>query len=515
MPRFLLPMTQEQALAILKTGANVFLTGEPGSGKSHTVNRYVSWLRGHGIEPAITASTGIAATHVGGMTVHSWSGIGISASIGERDLERIAGNARLKRRIVGAKTLIIDEISMIEARTLEMVDAVLRSVRKDGRPFGGLQTVLVGDFFQLPPVTRGGPVPFAFRSEAWAQLDPIVCYLEEQHRQDDPRFLGVLSALRSATVDESHVETLEERASSHGSAPKDVVKLFSHNVDVDRINDAQLAKLPGAARHYAMETHGPERLVEALRRGCLSPEDLALKPGAAVMFTRNDPQGRFVNGTLGTLAGFDPEAGWPVVATRGGASVTAEPMAWSIGDQGDALAAIRQVPLRLAWAMTIHKSQGMSLDAALIDLGAAFEYGQGYVALSRVRTLDGLHLLGCNEMALRVHPEVLVADREFRRTSAEASALLDATPADALATRTTNFLARCGGRAAADDRAYVVADVRKTHAKAYARWTADEEKELATRFKAGEKVKDIAERLGRERGGVSSRLKKLGLLDGA
>lgn len=498
---------------ILKTGANVFLTGEPGAGKTHTVNRYVAYLREHGIEPAITASTGIAATHIGGMTIHSWSGIGVASSLSPHDLERIAGNERVHRRINKAKVLIIDEISMLDGRTLGMVDQACRAVRRSGAAFGGLQVVLVGDFFQLPPVTREGAIDYAFRSSAWEWLRPAVCYLTEQHRQDDREFLALLAAIRAGEVGDGHLETLRERLTAPEGAPEDVVKLFSHNADVDRINDRELAKIPGDAASFLMRTSGAERLVEALLRGCTSPELLKVKKDAAVMFTRNDPERRFVNGTLGTVSGF-AASGNPVVRTRGGAEVEATPMEWVIEDQGRPLAAVQQVPLRLAWAMTIHKSQGMSLDAAIVDLGAAFEYGQGYVALSRVRRLSGLYLLGCNRKATQVHPEVLAQDAAFRAASeASAAHMVSRSPA-ARAAAEHNFIAACGGRAArksATGEAVAVADADGSQAKAYARWTSEEEKTLAALFRAGLPVKEIARRLDRQRGGIASRLKKLGL----
>lgn len=150
-------MTQDEALAILTTGTNVFLTGKPGSGKTHTVNRYVRWLRDHEIEPAITASTGIAATHIGGYTIHSWSGIGVRHHLTAHDLGHIAGNRRVVRRVRAAQVLIIDEVSMLAAQTLSMVETVCRKIRGEETPFGGLQVVLVGDFFQLPPVVSREP----------------------------------------------------------------------------------------------------------------------------------------------------------------------------------------------------------------------------------------------------------------------------------------------------------------------------------------------------------------------
>ncbi|MDB5195525.1 MAG: ATPase, partial [Parcubacteria group bacterium] len=207
-------MTQSQALEILKTGANVFLTGEPGSGKTHTLTSYVSWLKSHGIEPAITASTGIAATHVGGMTIHSWSGIGILERLSAEDLDRISSKEHVVRRIAKAKVLIIDEISMLSSGALSMIDTIAREVRHDSRAFGGMQVVFCGDFFQLPPITRGGtPAEFAFSSPAWRAATPLVCYLTEQHRQDDDAYLSVLSAIRDGSFDHTHASTILSRES--------------------------------------------------------------------------------------------------------------------------------------------------------------------------------------------------------------------------------------------------------------------------------------------------------------
>ena len=193
-------MTQEQSLNILKSGANVFLTGEPGSGKTYTINRYIAWLRERGVEPAITASTGIAATHVGGMTIHAWSGIGIKRSLSDWDLEALLEREPLVRRVRLAHVLIIDEVSMLDAHTLAMVDSAVRTLRGNERPFGGLQVIFVGDFFQLPPVSKGEQSKFAFESPAWDEANPLHCYLNEQHRQEDGVFLELLGALRAGKL---------------------------------------------------------------------------------------------------------------------------------------------------------------------------------------------------------------------------------------------------------------------------------------------------------------------------
>ncbi len=437
-------MTQQDALNILKTGANVFLTGEPGSGKTHTVNRYVAYLKAAKIGVAITASTGIAATHISGMTIHSWSGIGITKKISKYDADRIASNERIVKRMKKSRVLVIDEISMLDGETLGSVDRVCRAVHGKNEAFGGMQVVFVGDFFQLPPVSRYGesPAEFAFVSSAWASAKPVVCYLSEQHRQADTVLLELLSALRSGTIAPSHREHLNMRSVSvPENITNSVTKLFSHNADVDRINTQALNKINSAEEKFHMKSSGQKHLVEQLQKGCLSPKDLVLKKGAIVMFTKNSTTGGFVNGTLGQVIGFESIGRpYPIVKTKQGRKITAEPMDWMIEDNGVAIARISQIPLRLAWAMTVHKSQGMSLDAAFVDLRSAFVEGQGYVALSRVRTLDGLFLAGYNEQALTVHPTVLAYDEQFRKSSDSLASEFKALSEEELQKMHRNFL---------------------------------------------------------------------------
>ncbi len=453
-------MTQETALNILKSGANVFLTGEPGSGKTHTINRYVLYLRERGLEPAVTASTGIAATHLGGMTIHSWSGLGIKTSLHKYDLDKIATTEYLSKRIGRAKVLIIDEVSMLTPGMLSMVDAVCREIKRNIEPFGGLQVIFVGDFFQLPPIVRASPMlrpasqtslletpqaRFAYDSPAWARAKPLVCYLSEQYRQDDSVFLDLLSAIRHNIFADNHLQHLSARKTEPHLAPEDAPKLYSHNVDVDRVNNEKLNKLPNKMREFISAAQGSRALAAILQKGCLSPERLCLKTGAAVMFTKNNSREGFVNGTLGTVVGFSKHTGYPVVKTRMGQQIEAAPMDWTVEENGQVRASITQLPLRLAWAITVHKSQGMSLDEAVMDLSAVFEYGQGYVALSRLRRLSGLHLLGWNERAFQVHPEVLAKDESFRLDSvAVETTFTQITPAE-LQKMQKNFIEACGG----------------------------------------------------------------------
>jgi ATP-dependent DNA helicase PIF1 len=440
-------MTQYTSLALLRAGHSVFLTGEAGSGKTYTINEYTKYLRGKRIPFAVTASTGIAATHIGGMTIHSWSGIGTARELNETEIKNIAKTAHVAKRIRKAGVLIIDEVSMLDGRVLTLIETVCRVVRKSTLPFGGMQIVLVGDFFQLPPVTKAGEsAQYAFESEAWSRLVPMVCYLHEQFRQEDATFLNLLKAIRANTLEETHYETFRGQMVTEDDAPLGITRLYSHNLDVDRINLEELRQLPGTTKAYQMQGKGKENLVETLKRNCLSPERLELKVGALVMFTKNNSSAGYVNGTQGTVVSFHPESKLPIVKTRQGNILEVGPMDWSMFEGEEALAVVTQLPLRLAWALTIHKSQGTSLDAAVIDLSKVFEYGQGYVALSRVRTLRGLHLLGMNNKATQVHPHIRAVDKEFQQASLEAGTKYEALTDEIKDQLESNFILISGGK---------------------------------------------------------------------
>lgn len=509
-------MTQAEALEILKTGANVFLTGEPGAGKSHTVNAYVAYLRSCGIEPAITASTGIAATHIGGMTIHAWSGIGVVAGMTRREAAMVAARKKIHKRLTETRVLIIDEVSMLSAGTLALVDAVCRAGRDFALPFGGMQVVLVGDFFQLPPVSETlKKAPFAYAADAWAALNPVVCYLTDQYRQDDPAYLEVLAAMRANRFGSAHRDLLQERWHAMAGVPDDMPKLFSHNADVNRINRERLHALPGVAAAFQMEHTGPAALVATLKRHCLSPEVLVLKKGATVMCTKNHPQGHFVNGTLGVIHSFDTETGYPTVETQKGNRIAVRPMEWMIEEHGRMRARVAQIPLRLAWAITVHKSQGMSMDAAVMDLSDAFEYGQGYVALSRVRRLSGLYLLGANERAFMVSDEVVEKDRRFRLLSEKAQEKLQGMNAEDMRSKHAAFIERCGGKKKEKEVGSVAGsreESRASHPNAYRPWSTEDDAWLKDLFIQGQAAGALARHFGRKAGAIRSRLIKLGLV---
>lgn len=405
-------MTQAEALTILKSGVHVFLTGEPGAGKTYTINLFTEWLDEQNVEYAITASTGIAATHIGGTTIHSWSGIGIKRVIDEHDIFSMQNNRFILERIASIDVLIVDEISMLDSVMIDNLDYVMRGVRGKDLPFGGAQVVFVGDFFQLPPVSREKTVQlkFAFESSAWQQVGFRVCYLTEQHRQEDMEFLEILTAMRNGTTTPEHKARLTRCMMSE--IPE--TQLYTHNSDVDKLNLRSLAQLPGDMETFRAESSGVPILVEMLKRDCLSPEILMLRVGAVVMFTCNDFERGYVNGTIGKVVGFD-SSGRPIVEKKdGGRRITVEVHEWTREEKKKVVASFRQFPLRLAWAITVHKSQGMSLDSASVDLSKTFEFGQGYVAISRVRSLAGLHLQGINSKAFEMHPKVVEQDKIFR-----------------------------------------------------------------------------------------------------
>ncbi|MFA6273947.1 MAG: PIF1 family DEAD/DEAH box helicase [Candidatus Paceibacterota bacterium] len=528
-------MTQNEALDILKTGANVFLTGEPGAGKTYTINNYVSYLRDHDIEPAITASTGIAATHIGGMTIHSWSGIGIKETLTKYDLDKITSSEYVNRRVRKTKVLIIDEISMLRAETLSMVDAVCREIKQNSEPFGGIQVVLVGDFFQLPPIEKNFSEEkqaeliqnkkerFAYESDAWRRLHLMVCYISEQYRQDDKDFLEILSAIRKNSFKKKHHEKLKERHFKEKKFPENITKLFSHNLDVDQVNEEMLTKIEGDLKEFEMESSGKEFLVSVLKKGCLSPEKLFLKKGAVVMCTKNNPKEKFVNGTLGVVEEFDSYSNNPIIKTKSGRRIEINSMDWTVEENGKIKAKITQIPLRLAWAITVHKSQGMSMDAAVMDLSQVFEFGQGYVALSRVRRLSGLYLLGINNQALKVHPQILEQDNVFREESLQAQKTFETISSNELKKMHKNFVLALGGKwkeahleaslPSALKAPSPLEKIRTKHQNAYRLWTKEEEEEVATAFKNGKSIKNISALTGRQVGGIRARLIKLGLIE--
>ena len=411
-------MNQEKALAILKSGKNIFLTGSAGTGKTYVLNKYIKYLKERRVPVSITASTGIAATHLEGTTIHAWSGIGIKNALSTRNLLELKKKKYLKKNIDKSKVLIIDEISMLHKKQLDMVNEVLKYFRETEEAFGGIQVVLCGDFFQLPPIgdyNETNRDKFSFMSQSWLDANLTICYLTDQYRQTDNELNQILNEIRTGNISQNSKDIL-----SSNQVELDVdepTKLYTHNVDVDRINIQHLNSIKGKKENYKATIKGNLKLAETVKRSIMAPEKLELKIGSKVMFVKNNHEKGYLNGSLGNVIRYDND-GLPIVRLLNGYEITAEHEDWRIEDEsGKMLVSFQQVPLRLAWAITVHKSQGMTLDTAEMDLSKTFEKGQGYVALSRVKSLAGLNLTAYNNIALEVDDLALKADIRFQELS--------------------------------------------------------------------------------------------------
>ncbi len=436
-------MNQEKALSILKSGKNIFLTGSAGTGKTYVLNQYIQYLKERRIPVSITASTGIAATHLEGTTIHAWSGIGIKNSLSIGNLRELKEKKYLKKNIDNSRVLIIDEISMLHKKQFDMVNEVLQFFKETDDPFGGIQLIISGDFFQLPPIGNHSETnrdKFAFMSQAWLDADLTICYLTEQFRHTDNQLNDILNEIRSGNVSQRAKEILSSNKNELESI--EPTKLYTHNIDVNRINTEQLQLIKGKNKIFKAKIKGNLKLAETVKKSILAPENLILKIGAKVMFVKNNYEKGYLNGSLGNVIKFNNE-NIPIVRLLNGYEITAEHEEWRIEDEkGKLLVSYTQIPLRLAWAITVHKSQGMTLDSATMDLSKTFEKGQGYVALSRVKSLSGLNLTGYNSMTLIVDSLAFKADKRFKELSLNAERDSNAKDLDKLA---NNFIKESGG----------------------------------------------------------------------
>jgi len=505
-------MKQTLALAILDSGHSIFLTGPAGSGKTYVLNQFVKNARRDGKSVAVTASTGLAATHLGGNTIHSWAGIGIADELHKKHVNDMSKSRR--EQIENADILIIDEVSMLHDYRLDMVDEVCRQVRgKRDVPFGGLQVILSGDFYQLPPVNRNESRQgnFVVSSKAWEGLDPVVCYLEEQHRQEDDELLEILTALRANDLRRRHAERLLERKVVRTPFDDPVTELYTTNVNVDAVNESKLKAMDGEIHEYQMTSTGRKGAVESLKKSCLSPETLSLKKGAFVMFVKNSQEKKYVNGTLGVVVGFAEDTDYPIVETKNGRKIQTKPDTWEMRDGEKKVASVSQIPLRLAWAITVHKSQGMTLDSAHVDLSNAFVPGMGYVALSRVRSLKTLTLGGLNRTALTMHEEAHEIDEQLRTKSAKDNkrlAHLEALYASKIEERGKKIgekEKKTGGEVSWQEK---LDNMRAKYPNAYKPWKRIEDETLLNQWASEKSIKQLAKLLGRHEGSIRSRLKK-------
>lgn len=400
-------MEQEEALDIMLDGNSVILCGRGGAGKTHTLKQFIERNRLLGRKTAVTATTGLAASHLNGQTLHSWARVGLGKEL--PDDWQFTISKKKRKEFQTTATLVIDEVSMMPDFVFDMLDTVLRWARNDDRPFGGIQLILCGDFYQLPPVEG----KFITNSKVWNELNIRSCYLTKVYRQKDDRLRDLLEGVRGGNLFKRHIAYIQSRMVKPN---RQVPRLYSLNRKVDSENAHQLSKLKGDSIFYMMTEKGDINIVNGLKGSIQSPELLELKVGAPVIATKNNSEGLYHNGSLGKVVALEDRL--PVVDFHGN-EVVVNPDTWEVSDDGVTLGAVTQIPLRLAYAITVHKSQGMTLDAAEIDLAEAFVPGQGYVALSRVVSLDGLYIKGANKMAFQMSDEARMIDEVLQKSSKE------------------------------------------------------------------------------------------------
>jgi ATP-dependent DNA helicase PIF1 len=422
-------MEQEKAIQLALEGHNIFLTGNAGTGKTYTLNIIIEKLRRSGKIVAVTASTGIASTHINGNTIHSWAGIGIKTKLEDEDLWKLRNNKFSNERICVPDVLVIDEISMLHDFRFDMVNQVCSFVRGRKVPFGGLQIIVVGDFFQLPPVNRNEK-NYCFNSFSWKSANFKTCYLQKIYRQEsDSIFIDLLNSIRKNAITEEHKNILDSLSSNTRNIKK-AVNLFCKNINVDILNSVELVKLKTPSYISKMQTRSLPNCewgITKLKENCLAMETLILKEGAKVMVIMNDFKRGIVNGTLAEVVDLEGAADGVIKirTLKHDKIVDITLNTWKLEEYSERhgkdveIAAVTQFPLKLAWALTIHKSQGATFDYVNLDLRDTFVENMGYVALSRITSLEGLYLEGYNNVALHIDENIIEKDQEFLKDSQE------------------------------------------------------------------------------------------------
>lgn len=398
-------------------GANLCLTGEAGTGKSYLTKAISSFLIKRSVSVGMTGTTGVAAFNIGGQTIHSFAGLGLADEPAINLIAKVYKNRKAKERICGIDVLFIDEASMAKGDLLNKVNEVFKAIRRSVAPFGGVQVVFIADFLQLPPIFKADETQeLAFQCAAWreAQVETVVL-VEQMRQKTDQTLLKVLNNIRVGETSSLHL--LESRVGA--AFPNDgiePVRIFCRNVDVDRYNAEKLALLTTPAKTYKARDNGQPYHTDAFNKNCPAPETLELKIGAQVMLTANlDVEDRgLVNGAIGVVEAFGPDG--VTVRFVGGTEIVPRKQ-WDIKEQEigsdgklhfRVVATRQQMPLRLAWACTVHRVQGQTLDRVIIDVSDAFADHMIYVALSRVRDISSLSIDSpIPHHAVRVNPECI------------------------------------------------------------------------------------------------------------
>ncbi|MBK7960609.1 MAG: AAA family ATPase [Bdellovibrionales bacterium] len=403
---------QAHALEYLQSGENIFLTGGAGSGKSYVIRDFLGTLNSEYFP--VLASTGAVAVLVGGRTFHSFFGLGIMEGGPEATLDRALRDSRLLKRLRLVEGIIIDEVSMIPGAALTVAETLTQKARGSRLPWGGLRIIAVGDFLQLPPVTRTGERDWCFLQPVWEQTGFQNCVLTQNQRVNDSCFIEILNKIRVGEISEPVQEFLNAHLEDHDQTASGT-RLYPRRDQSELFNLKKLDEINQPPIELEAIYFGESKYVEILKKTSPAASRLVLKAGCEVLFVQNDPQKRWVNGTRGYVTEIEGEK--VKVHKEKGRTVTVERSLFVYQDaDGQVLASVLQFPLVLAYATTIHKSQGATLDEIWCDLGALWEPGHAYVALSRLRSSRGLHLLRWNSRSIRLDPAVLKFYQELPST---------------------------------------------------------------------------------------------------
>ena len=406
---------QKEFARIFFLGGNTLLTSSAGCGKTFVMDVICDFLYWRDFPIAKTALTGVASLTLGGMTIYSWAGIGLGDEDVNSLLQKVRKNKKAKNRIKFTKILVIDEISMMSAALLDKLDIIFKEIRQDSAPFGGLKICAVGDYLQLLPIfknTFGGGATFAFNATSWLKAKFKIVQLTTLIRQDNNSdFAKLLQNIRlGRDADWAVLDSAMDRKIEQDS----VIKIFCKNADVNKYNQEKLDSIKEQSKRYYCQDTGESRYSDYFDRNCPAPKTLELKKGALVMLLKNiDTEGGLVNGSTGICSGFTTDG--VVVKFKNGKETIISNDTWEVKEQEvkegklkyKVVASRCQIPLKLAFAATVHKIQSQTLDAAHIDFTGAFCEHQVYSALSRVKSIDGLTLSNFHPCQIKVNQECL------------------------------------------------------------------------------------------------------------